>query len=177
MKTFMVSPGRTIGFRELASSLMFSTATPCSCATLFRLKSLVMILPSYSLASSISFRSTSRTGKVIFDDLNLERCHFLQALQDVETAAATIPFQRVGGVGDQLQFAEHELRSDDDAVEKSGLGNVRDPAVYDHAGIEDLVAFLALLLSAKDAAQCRKIQQVALVRPNHQSDVCHQQHY
>ncbi len=60
MKTRIVSPGRTTGFSEFASSLMFSTGTPCSCATLFRLKSLVTILQSYALASSISFMSTSR---------------------------------------------------------------------------------------------------------------------
>src|ERR1017187_1008412 len=62
MNTFMISPGSTMGFSELASSLVFSTATPCNCATLFRLKSLVTILPSYTFASSISFRSTSRTA-------------------------------------------------------------------------------------------------------------------
>ena len=46
MNTRMVSPGRTIGLSAFANSLMFSTSTPCSCATLFRLKSLVIILPS-----------------------------------------------------------------------------------------------------------------------------------
>ncbi len=59
MKTFMSSPGRTTGLSELASSLMLSTATPRSCATLFRLKSFVTIFPSSVRASSISFRSTS----------------------------------------------------------------------------------------------------------------------
>ena len=61
MKTRMISPGRTAGFREFASSLTFSTCTPWSCATLFKLKSLVTIFPSYTLASSISFISTART--------------------------------------------------------------------------------------------------------------------
>src|SRR6266498_1821459 len=66
MKTRRTSPGRTTGFRELASSLMFSTATPRSCATLLRLKSLVTILPLIRRASSISFRSTSRiSGKSV----------------------------------------------------------------------------------------------------------------
>ena len=46
MKTRMVSPGSTMGLRELASSLMFSTSTPCSWATLLRLKSLVTTLQS-----------------------------------------------------------------------------------------------------------------------------------
>src|SRR5258706_8205110 len=46
MKTRMVSPWSTTGFKALASSLMFSTSTPWSWATLLRLKSLVMILQS-----------------------------------------------------------------------------------------------------------------------------------
>ena len=41
---------------------MLSTATPRSCATLLRLKSLVTILPDSRLASSISLRSTSFTS-------------------------------------------------------------------------------------------------------------------
>src|ERR1019366_537933 len=60
MKTRMVSPGSTMGFSELASSLMLRTSTPWSWATLFRLKSLVMTLQSKTLASSISFMSPSR---------------------------------------------------------------------------------------------------------------------
>ena len=52
----------------------------------------------------------------------------------------------------ELQFAQYELRSDDDAVEKAGFGDVGNAAVDDHAGVEDLVAFLALLLAPKDTA-------------------------
>src|SRR4030095_9149198 len=53
-KTRMISPGSTTGFKALASSLMLRTDTPRSCATLFRLKSLVTILASICLASSMS---------------------------------------------------------------------------------------------------------------------------
>ena len=101
----------------------------------------------------------------------------MQALQDVEAAAAAVPLQRVGGVGHQLQLAQDELRGDDDAVEKSGLGDVGDAAVDDDAGVEDLVALLALLLPAENAAEGGKVQQVALVGPDHQADVGHQQHH
>ncbi len=65
----MVSPGRTTGLRALASSLMFSTLTPRSWATLFVLKSLVMILPSISRASSMSLRSTSLTSGKSFSTI------------------------------------------------------------------------------------------------------------
>ncbi len=75
-----------------------------------------------------------------------------------------------------MQLAQHELRNHDDAVEESGLGDVGDAAVDDDAGIENLVALLALLLAAEDAAQRRQVQQVALVRAHDQADVGHQQH-
>ena len=41
---------------------MFRTATPRSCATLFRLKSFVTIFPLRRFATSMSLRSTSRTS-------------------------------------------------------------------------------------------------------------------
>src|SRR5512139_2144731 len=62
MNTFMISPGSTTGLSELASRFRLRTSTPRSWATLFRLKSLVTILPWRCRASSMSFRSTSRSS-------------------------------------------------------------------------------------------------------------------
>ena len=106
----------------------------------------------------------------------MQRRHLLDALQDVEAAAAAIALQGVGGIGHQLQFAQHELRDHDDAVEEAGFGDVGDAAVDDDAGVEDLVALLALLFAAEDAAQRRQVQQVALVGADHQADVGHDHH-
>jgi hypothetical protein len=47
--------------------------------------------------------------------------HLLDALQDVEPAAAAVALQRIGGIGDELQLAQHELRDDQRAVEEAGL--------------------------------------------------------
>src|SRR6266850_6418606 len=78
MKTFIDSPGRTTGLRELARTLMLSTWTPRSSATLLRLKSLVMILPPSCLASSISFMSTSlMSGKSASEMVTLTSGPFL----------------------------------------------------------------------------------------------------
>ena len=63
-----------------------------------------------------------------------------------------VALERVGGIGDELQLPQHELRRDDDAVEEAGLGDVCDAAVDDDAGVENLVAFLARLFAAEDAA-------------------------
>src|SRR5580693_5149245 len=94
-------------------------------------------------------------GEIVFHDLDLQRGHLLQALQNVKAAAAAVALQRVGGIGHELQLAQHELRSNDDPVEEAGFGNVGDAAVNDDAGVENFVTFLALLLAAKNAAQSR----------------------
>ena len=139
----MNSPGSTTGLSALASSLMFSTSTPRSCATLFRLKSLVTIFPWSVRPSSISFRSTSRIfGKVDVGDRDVDAGHLLDLLEDVEAAAAAVALERVGRIGDELQLLQHELRDHERAVEKPGLADIGDPAVDDDAGIEDAVALL-----------------------------------
>ena len=139
----MNSPGSTTGFSALASSLMLRTSTPRSCATLFRLKSLVTILPWSVRASSISLRSTSRDfGKIDVRDHDVDAGHLLDLLQNVEAAAAAIALQRVGGVGDELQLLEDELRNHQRAVEEPGLADVGNAAVDDHAGVENAIALL-----------------------------------
>src|SRR6185436_562747 len=37
--------------------------------------------------------------------------HLLDLLQDVEAAAAAVAFHRIGGIGDELQLLEDELRN------------------------------------------------------------------
>ena len=117
------------------------------------------------------------TGEIIFHDLDIERRDFLQPLQDVETAAASVALERVGGVGHQLQLPQDELRGHDDAIEETGFGDVRDPAVDDDAGIQNLVAFPRLLLASKDATQRRQVQEISLVRAHDQAHVGHQEHH
>ena len=79
------------------------------------------------MASSISFKSTSRTAEIIFETPNLKtgtfcsRCRMSRPRRPRFLLSESADYH-------QLQFAQHELRSYDDAVEKSGLGNVRDAA-------------------------------------------------
>ena len=90
---------------------MFSTSTPRSCATLFRLKSLVTIFP-WSDARQLDELQVDLAdlGEVHVGDDHLDARHLLDLLEDVEAAAAAVPLERVGRIGDQLQFLEHELR-------------------------------------------------------------------
>src|SRR4051812_28830228 len=115
-------------------------------------------------------------GKIVLHYLHSDRGGLLDALQDVEAAASAIPLERITGIGDELQLAQHEMRDDKNAIEEAGVGDVGDAAVDDHAGVEDLVHLLALLLAAEDAAQRGKIEQVAFVGADDQADVGHQHH-
>ena len=53
-------------------------------------------------------------------------------------APAAIAFQRIGGIGDQLQFSQNKLRDSQSAVDESGLRNIGDSAVDNHTGIQDV---------------------------------------
>ena len=171
MNTFMNSPGSTTGFSALASSLMLSTSTPRSCATLLRLKSLVTILPWSVRPSSISLRSTSRvSGKVDVGDHDVDAGHLLDLLKDVEPAAAAVALQRVGGVGDELQLLEHELRDHERAVEEAGLADVGDAAVDDHAGVEDAIALLRAGV-AEEADQPLRLEPLPLPGAHHDAEI------
>ena len=97
-------------------------------------------------------------------------------MQDVQPSASAIALHRVGRIGDQLQLTQHELRQHDHAIQKACLGDVRNPAVNNDAGVENLVALLRLLLAAEDATQRSQVQQVAFAGAHHKADVGHQQH-
>jgi hypothetical protein len=67
--------------------------------------------------------------------------HLLDALQNVQPAPAAVALHGIGRIGHQLQFAQHELRNHQHAVEEAGLGDIGDAAVDDHAGVENLELF------------------------------------
>jgi hypothetical protein len=169
------SPGNTTGFSALARSLMLSTSTRCSCATLFRLKSLVTTLASHFLASSSSFRSTSLIEGKSSGRSGSAGCVGLHALQHVQAAAAALAFGAVGRIGDDLQLAQHEFGDHVDAVNEAGFGDVGDAAVDDDRGVEHLEAFARRLFAGEDGAERRWVQQVALAGADQQANVGHEQ--
>ena len=101
--------------------------------------------------------------------------HLLHALQDVEAAPAAVAFHGVGGIRDELELAQDELRDDKDAVHKTGLADIRNAPVDDDAGIQDLVILSGLALTAEQSAQRRKVEEVTLVGAQDQADVSHEQ--
>ena len=80
--------------------------------------------------------------KIVFHDLHVQMRHFLDALQNVQAAAAAVALHRIGRIGHQLQFPQHELRNHQHAVQKAGFGDIGDAAVDNHAGIENLEGLL-----------------------------------
>ena len=150
---------------------MLRTSTPRSCATLFRLKSLVTIFPCSVRASSINFRSTSLDVREIgVGHLNIHTGHLLNLLQNIEAAAAAVALHRIGRVGDELQLLQHELRDDERPVHESGLADVRDPAVDDDAGVEHLVS-PARARRAEDADEVFRLEPLTLAGAHHEAKV------
>src|SRR5208282_2056546 len=118
----------------------------------------------------------ANTGEVVFHNLDLDGSSFLETLQNVEAAASAIAFERIGGIGHQLQFTQHELRDHNQAVEEARLGDVGDAAVNNDAGVEDLVNLLTRFFAAEDSSERRQVEQVAFIGADHQSHVGHDHH-
>ena len=108
-------------------------------------------------------------------DLADEGRYYEAAMKFVQAAAAAVALHRVSGVGHKLQLAQDELRQQQRAFDKPGFADVRDPAVDDHAGVEDLAALSALALGGEDAAHGGQVQHVTLGCAHHQADIAHQQ--
>ena len=51
-------------------------------------------------------------------------------------APAAGAFDRVIGIGDLLEFAQHKTRHHDQPFKKVGFDQIRDAAIDDHAGVE-----------------------------------------
>jgi len=101
--------------------------------------------------------------------------HFLAALQNFQAAAPALALERIGGIGHELKFAEHELRNDDRAVEKERVGDVGHAPVNNHASIQHFERVLQAALGAEQSAERLKIQHVAFVRAEDQAHVGHHQ--
>src|SRR5579859_2914083 len=91
-------------------------------------------------------------------DLDRNGRFFLEPLQDLQAAPATLAAHTVGGIGDMLQLFEDEARHNQRANDESGLANIGDAAIYDGAGIhENTVTCASILASSEAVAQAAVI--------------------
>ena len=95
-------------------------------------------------------RLAGELGQVAVEDLQVDGRIGPQAVEDVEPAAAAAAAFAVAAVGDRLQFGDHELGHDQLLVEQMGFDHVGDPAVDDHARVEDARAAPLHLLGELD---------------------------
>ena len=113
----------------------------------------------------MSFKSTSAICGKSSSAISTSRCGiFWMRCRTSRPRRPRWRFRLIGGIGHQLQFAQHELRKQQHAVEKMRLADVGDAAVDDHAGIEDLGHAPRAALAAKQAAERLQVEHVALVR-------------
>ena len=77
-------------------------------------------------------------GKVSGSDHHLDMDSFLNPLKNVEPLPAPVALEGIRGIGDVLQFVEDELGNEENSVEKPSFAHIRDAAVDDHAGVENL---------------------------------------
>ena len=108
--------------------------------------------------------------KIHVGDDDVEAGHLLDALQNVEAAAAAVAAQRIGRVGNLLQLFQHELRHHQRAVDEAGFADVGDAAVDDDAGIQDPIAALRRL-RPEQARQPLGLEPLAGLPAEHEADV------
>src|SRR5262249_9220163 len=111
---------------------------------------------------------------IVFNQLYGDSRHFLNPLQDIQPPPSSVPLERVGGVRDLLKFAKYEMRRHQDSIQKTGLANVGDTAVDNHAGIQNFVRFLWRSFPPENSAKSRQVQQITFVGADHESYVRHQ---
>src|ERR1700689_4275780 len=119
----------------------------------------------------------TQLGKVILDNLYGEQWMGLHLLQNIQPAPAALPPGAVGGVGYDLQLAQHELWNHQRSFQKTGLHHIGDAAIDNGAGVKDLKVALAgrSPFAGKELSQAPgKVQQVSLTGAHHQPDVGHQ---
>ena len=171
MNTRIVSPGKTTGFSAFASSLMFITPTPWTWATLFRLKSLVTILAFVYLGQLDQFQiDFFHLRKILVNQLDLKARHFLNPLQHVQSAAASIALHGIGGVGHKLQFPENKLGNHKHAFKESGFGDVGNAPVDNDTGIEKLDRAQCGIFGAQEP-DCVQVKQIGFTDSNQQTDI------
>src|SRR5712692_2986588 len=97
--------------------------------------------------------------------------HLLDALKHFEPASSALALERVGRIGNELQFAQDKLRNQQDPVEKVRIADVGDAPVNDDAGVEHFKRLPRVALIAEQSPERLQVQHVALVRSDDQPDV------
>ena len=104
-------------------------------------------------------------GEIVLHDLDVQLRHLLDSLQHVQPAPAAIALHGIGGIRHHLQLVQHELRDHQRAVDEPGLGDIRDAAVDNDAGIQNLEGILGGFLSPNNPPRAARFSVSPLAAP------------
>ena len=101
-------------------------------------------------------------GKITVMNADFNTGVALNAVEHFESAPAAGALDGIGGIGNLLNFFEHEPRHDNQALQKMGFNQISDATVNDDAGIEQQqIVCLALLAKTHVRNDEREILLVA----------------
>src|ERR1035437_6547010 len=107
-------------------------------------------------------------GKIAVVDADFNFRAVLKAVEHFEAASSTRSFDGIGGIGNLLEFVQHEAGDDGQAFNEFRLDEVGDPAINDHARVEQQQILRFVLRHEPDIRNDeRKIFLVAAHGQNH----------
>src|SRR5882672_4647811 len=80
--------------------------------------------------------NVSNAFDIGINNLNGDSGIFLQAIEDLQTTAATIAAHSISGIGDALKLIQNEAWNNQCAEDKASLADIGDATIDDRAGIE-----------------------------------------
>ena len=89
-------------------------------------------------------------GLVILEDFDFGKRMSAQVFEALEAAPAALAFDRVLGVGEQVEFIEHEPRHDERGLEEAGLADGGQAAVDEDVGVDQQALLLDAFLAKTD---------------------------
>jgi hypothetical protein len=138
----MSSPGRTTGLREFASLIDIQNIDTLKLSNLIQIG---IIGDDFSVDFFGQFDELGVDlfhGRVVgIDDPDVHVDLFLDVTKDFQSPLSPGPFDRIRRIGNMLKFAQYKLRNEERAFHETGFHDVRNAAVDDHAGVENLGIF------------------------------------
>jgi hypothetical protein len=96
----------------------------------------------------------------------------LELIQNIQATPSSLSLDAVSGVRYKLQLFEDKLRNDQISVDEFRVTNIGDPAIDDHAGIQNLVTLSCHFLFEK-AGKKGRIKPLMFSYADQKSDIGH----
>ena len=70
------------------------------------------------------------------DDIDINPAAALHPVKYIKPPPTARPFEGIGGIGNILEFIEYKAGNNQIALQKTGIGNIGNPAIYDNTGVQ-----------------------------------------